>query len=58
MSGIGFQFHNHDTKKNILSEKKIGGGGGVKNHVFNKKSRISGIFKKTDLDFKDTKYRL
>ena len=51
VSGIGFQFHNHDTKKNILSEKKIGG----KNHVLNKKSRISG---KSDLDFKDTKYRL
>ena len=55
VSGIGFQFHNHDTKKNILSEKKLGG---AKNHVLNKKSRISGIFKKSDLDFKDTKYRL
>ena len=30
----------------------------VKNHVFHQKSQISGIFKKSVLDFKDTVFRL
>ena len=50
---IGCQFDTHGTKKNILSDKKMG-----KKYVFNQKSRISGIFKKSVLDFKDTKCRV
>ena len=45
VSRIRFQFHNHGTKKNILSEKN-----GCKIHVFNQKSRVSGMFKKSVLD--------
>ena len=41
-------------RRTLLAEKKIG----VKNHVFNQKSQISGIFKKSVLDFKDTAVRL
>ena len=53
-SGIGFQFQTPGTKENILAKKeKLG-----KNHVFNQKSKISGIFKKSVLDFKDTQVRL
>ena len=53
-SGIGFQFHTPGTKKEFFDEKNIL----VKNHVFNQKSQISGIFKKSVLDFKGTASRL
>ena len=53
-SGIGFQFHTPGTKENILVEKLFL----LKNHIFNQKSQISGIFKKSVLDFKDTAVRL
>ena len=55
VSGIGFLVPQSRYKEEHLKRDKFFG---VKNHVFNKKSRISGIFKKSDLDFEDTKYRL
>ena len=53
-SGIGFQFHTSGTKENISSQKDFW----VKHHVLNEKSQISGIFKKSVLDFKDTPVRI
>ena len=44
-SGIGFQFYIPGTKENILSRKNV-------------LVKISGIFKKSVLDFKDTAVRL
>ena len=54
-SGIGFQFHTPGTKENILSQKIVLG---KKIMFFYQKSQISGIFKKSVLDFKYTPVRL
>ena len=43
-----------EQRRTFLAKKKFG----VKNHVFYQKSQISGIFKKSVLDFKDTPVRL
>ena len=53
-SGIGFQFHTPGTKESNLAKKHLG----KKSCFFYQKSQISGIFKKTVLDFKDTPVRL
>ena len=66
VSGIGFQFHTPGTKDNILNILFLflfiyfffGGGGGGGGNVLNQKLRISGIFKKSVLDFKDTVFGL
>ena len=54
VSAIGFQLHSHGPKRNILREKKFG----MKNHVLNQKSRLSGVLQKSVLDSKDTESRL
>ena len=53
-SGIGFKFHTPGTKENNFGKKMFL----LKNHDFNPKSQISGIFQKSVLDFKDTPVRL